>query len=132
MEDRVRNYWKNIYEMNENKMNEVWYEEAINDYHRIGEESRKTERTNEILIISSAGQELYRMECCMGLREYLDMAAKVEQETEYMEYPEITEEQVKKNLKKIQKGRAAGPDGMKPEFYKALGESPIFIKFMKL
>ena len=35
----------------------------------------------------------------------------------------MTEEQVKKHFKKLKKGKAAGPDWMKPEFYKALEES---------
>ena len=71
------------------------------------------------------------MECNRGIREHLDMAAKTEKEIVYMDYPEVTEEQVKKNLKKLKKGKAAGPDGMRPEFYRALEESQVFIKAMK-
>ena len=71
------------------------------------------------------------MECNRGIREHLDMGAKIEKEIVYMDYPEVTEGQVKKHLKKLKKGKAAGPDGMKPEFYKALEESPVFIKAMK-
>ena len=130
-EDSVRSYWKDIYEMNENKMEEVWSEGISKEYHRRQSENMVSCEENEKLNITEVGQRPYTVECRKGLREHLDMTAKVEKNITYMEFPSVTEEQVKKHFKKLKKGKAAGPDGMKPEFYKALEESHSFVKAMR-
>ena len=48
-------------------------------------------------LITEARQRPYAVECRKGLREHLDMTAKVEKNITYMEFPSVTEEQVKKH-----------------------------------
>ena len=47
-----------------------------------------------------------------------------------MKAPEITEEKVKEKLKKLKKKKAAGPSGLKPELYKAIGKSTKLLKII--
>ena len=82
-------------------------------------------------MINEDGERDIIIECPRGLREHLDMAARVEKKTLYMKYPIVTDEDVKKNLKKLKKGKAVGPDDMKLELNKALNSSPAFIRAMK-
>ena len=118
IEGIIKECWKNIYQMNENRMNEVWCEEISSEYVRAREEDRKIVEENDILTVEVSETGSYDIECAKGIREHLDMATKVEKKLMYMKYPEVTELGVKMNLKRLKKGKAAGPDGMKPEFYR--------------
>ena len=102
MEDSVRSYWKDIYEMNENKMEEAWSEGISKEYHRRQSENKVSCEENEKLNITEVGQRPYTVECRKGLHEHLDMTAKVEKNITYMEFPSVTEEQVKKHIKKTE------------------------------
>ena len=57
------------------------------------------------------------------LREHLDMARYEEKEIIPMKEVRITEAQVKDCLNKLKNKKAAGPDNIKPEMYKALKNS---------
>ena len=92
-------------------------------------EDTSVEENVEILIISN-NEHSYELVCERGIREHLDAALNIEKGTKYMTYPQATEEQVKKNINKMKSGKAAGPDGLKPELYKVLKDSPSFITVM--
>ena len=55
------------------------------------------------------------------LREHFDMALPIEDKKAYpMENLIISKEDTKRQLMKMKSGKAAGTDGIKPDFYKAL------------
>ncbi|KAK4325011.1 hypothetical protein Pmani_004393 [Petrolisthes manimaculis] len=54
------------------------------------------------------------------LREHMDMVLKVDKKTNPMKEPRVSKEDVKKALHKLKNNKAAGPDSIKPELYKAL------------
>ena len=100
-----------VYKMHENKINEVWGEEERNRYEE-GLERDNQER-NEII-----------------LREHMDMVGTTENSIKPMKYPKITEEKVKRCLKRLKNKKAAGPDGLKPEMYKTLMEDEECLKIL--
>ena len=58
------------------------------------------------------------------LREHLDMAILVNNKKAYpMEKLVLTKDDMKMQLTKMKNGKAAGTDGIKPDFYKALTNS---------
>ena len=54
------------------------------------------------------------------LREHMDMAQQIRTINEKMPYREITIDEVKCSIKATKTGKAAGPDKLKPEFFKAM------------
>ena len=99
---RFRECWEKIYQKHENDTKINWneniqlsYEES---YRIVPHESQKYE---------------------IQLREHLDMCKKiVRSEVSSMKEVKITEDDVSKQIKKMKKGKAAGPDGLKIEMYK--------------
>ena len=109
-EKEIKRFWgESIYKMHENKIEEVW-----------GEEERR--KYSEELI-----REAQEMNIA-GLREHLDMVMRTGNIIKAMEEPKIDEKKVKMCLKKQRNKKAAGPDGLKPELYKTLGEDEMCLK----
>ena len=111
-EKEIEKFWgEKIYKMHENKINEVWGEEERKKYvEELGRGNQESNRTQ--------------------LREHMDMAYRTENVINPMYYPKITEEKVKKCLKRQKNKKAAGPDGLKPEMYKTLVEDEKCIKIL--
>ena len=105
-EIEVERYWGSIYMKHENKIAMVWNEEEKQSYLE--------ELENEQLVVTQGGNFQY------NIREHLDMAVMVENQIEPMQKPEFTTQKVKKVIQKLKCRKAAGPDGIKPELYKAL------------
>ena len=63
----------------------------------------------------------------IALREHFDSDIHIEEKVIPMEYPEITQAELHKHLKKIKKNRATGPDNVKGELYRSLGRSEMCV-----
>ena len=104
----VEKYWGDIYRKHENKMIEVWNEHEKRKY------DEKIER--EDYITTRKGTFHY------SLREHMDMAMEVENQIKPMRKPEFSVQKVAQRIKKLKCKKAAGPDGIKAEIYKALAD----------
>jgi hypothetical protein len=87
-----------IYGKHENGIKEEWNENIKKQY-----EKDLKERKNE---------QGFPIE----LREHMDLALSVKNEIKPMQVPKITEEKVKRILKRLKNKEAAGLSGLKPEF----------------
>ena len=67
----------------------------------------------------------------MVLREHLDSDIYIERKIVSMNYPMITNKELVKHLKMVKKNKATGPDNIKGELYRALGESKICVKTLQ-
>ncbi|KAK7065727.1 hypothetical protein SK128_018890, partial [Halocaridina rubra] len=85
------------------------------------------EETSDILTIAGY-DEPHTVEMQRGRTEHLDMAVKIKMEITYTKYTKVMEERVKRNIKKLKKDMAAGPDGMKPYFCMGLEASSVYKK----
>ena len=65
------------------------------------------------------------------LREHMDMAFTIQNKCDRMNNVEITHDEIKNCLKELKKGKAAGPDKLKPELYKEIEKSPICLETLK-
>lgn len=114
-EKKLEEYWKGIYEKHENRIDIVWNTEEKEEYNR------KLERERSIVIQDSIFAYI--------LREHLDAVDEVEHQIRPMEKPDISVEKVERRVKKLKNKKAAGPDGLKAEIYKAMiGERNMLVK----
>ena len=85
------------------------------------------ERGRQCKVIKAGGEEgkdFIGVELCSKeIREHLEMALQISETKSSIEDEIINEERVKQCLKKMKIKKAAGPDGIKPEFYKTFLES---------
>ena len=112
-EKEIGKFWgEKIYKMHENRINEVWGEDERKSYEEeIDRENRERNIREQ-------------------LREHLDMAFPIEKIIRPMREPSITEKKVKSCLKRLKNKKAAGPDGLKSELYKTLGEDEECLKVL--
>ena len=61
------------------------------------------------------------------LREHMDMAMTMGMRTKKMEDIQIQEEEVIQCIRKLKNKTTAGPDGLKPELYKAMSTNEVCI-----
>ena len=103
--DQLYAFWKGIYQQHENSIKQMWNETEKKRYQ---EEIERTEQNDS--------QE--------QLKEHMDMIARMPQnEIRRMESSLFGIEELKSTLKRMKGGTAAGPDGLKPEMYKAILKS---------
>ena len=67
----------------------------------------------------------------MVLTEHLDSDIRIERKIVPMNYPVITKQELVKHLKMVKKNKVTGPDNIKCELYRALGESKICVKTLQ-
>ena len=108
--EKLYDFWSGIYQRHENNIRDEWNDDKRVEYEKIIEDVK------EIIQIQEQVVPLH-------LREHMDMAVRIENILLPMKEPEINKEKVIKCLKKIKNKKAAGPDGIKPEIYKAFLES---------
>lgn len=130
MEEAIRTYWGKIYKMNENKIKQVWNAETKNECLRSQEITTFRNGDMRIVVAEEEDTEETVITCQEGTVEHLELAFNLKRLIQDMKYPEITEEMVKESIRKLEKKKAVGPDGMKGEFYKALQDSNIFMKLI--
>lgn len=130
MEEAIRTYWGKIYEMNENKIKQVWNTETKNKCLRSQEITTSRNGDMRIVVTEEEDTEETVITCQEGTVEHIELIFNLKRLIQDMKYPEITEEMVKESIRKLEKKKAVGPDGMKGEFYKALQDSNIFMKLI--
>ena len=126
MEGVIKEYWKNIYEMNENSIEEVWNMETKEEYKR----ARGENEVGESNIRIQVGVQEELIKCTEGVLEHLDAAYAIKRVTKNMEDIYIGKGEVKENLRKLKEKKAAGPDGMKAELYKTLQNNEKFTELL--
>ena len=114
--------------MNENKIPEVWNEETKAIYTRMREENLLPHNSVRVVISSNEGEDSEVWD--EGTLEHLDAAVKLKRVTKEMECPTVHEKGVEEGLRKLKNKKAAGPDKMKGEFYKALQDSEKFVQLL--
>lgn len=113
MEVELVNYWKGIYQKESNNIPNVWNEEKRREYERgLSDESN--------MVITIGGE---KFEVPDILREHMDAAGEVETTCKRMSHKRITIQEITDILKSLKGGRAAGPDQLKPEFFKVFTQS---------
>ena len=98
-------YWKTIYQRHENTIHEVWNDEKKGEY---------IERMNSDDNTASFPPHL---------RELMDIAVELPQEIIKMAPTTIEKEDVAKVVSKMKNKTSPGPDGLKPELYKAVAKT---------
>ena len=129
----MKQYWQNIYGKHENGIEEEWCDAEKDNYRE--EQNIRIELgykwelpvepqgsydhteaipTREVLTVTRFPTEV---------RDHIDTALTLERSIKKMESVELNKEKVKKELKSIKKGKAAGPDGLKGELYIPMAEN---------
>ena len=99
--EELAEYWKTVYQKHENDISQVWNEEIRREY--IENLTVKDETTNSR----------------RPLQDHEDMVNTANREIEVMTQPVITEDKVERCIRNLKDKTSAGPDGLKPEMYKA-------------
>ena len=113
----MEEYWKNIYQKHENNSCQVWNEDQKQKYKQYLENTS----VKGPYIIEETGQKIPHC-----LREHIDSAVKINEDTsinETMQKPEITVKELENALTNIKNNKAPGPDGIKGELLKALANN---------
>ena len=105
----ILQFWSKIYQQHENNITDEWNPEAKEYYSK---------NYNIIQSIASANNH----EICIpnALHEHYDTVSSVSC-VGYMEEPTISTEDVRKQMMKIKDNKAPGPDGIKPDLLKIIG-----------
>ena len=64
------------------------------------------------------------------LREHMDMASKIVSKIEPMKKMRFEKDKLKRTLKRLKNKKAAGPSGLKPEFFKALADNDKCVEIL--
>ena len=128
--EEVVKYWNTIYRMHRNETEKVWNEQEIASYERNINGSNIGKSWMEYPPESNDQGAIIREEITypIEIREHMDMVMKTDNQINRMDKVSFEEEEVEDIIKKVKKGKAAGPDGLKGELYKALTRSKICIK----
>merc|ERR1712179_319988 len=95
-------FWRLIYNLNENKIEDVWGADTLEE---LLEEFKKEESRMHINLI-----------------EHMDMAMPTKEIIIPMKATEMKDEELKVNLRKLKNNKAAGTDKLKAELFKELGK----------
>ena len=101
VEKELKQYWEGIYQKHKNNIDNIWNQNDINNLNITIPEQKYNKET----------------------REHFDMVMKTENEIAEMEECIFKEEEVKEVLNKLKNKKAPGPDGLKGELYKIIGNS---------
>ena len=136
-EEALINFWTKIYQCHKNDISEVWNEVTRKQY--VEKFKNETEgigqcHINKLFLTSrlhEQGQPLKiqrikeTLKFPKAMKDHIDTIGKIENKIEKMEKPKLTTQELEKILKKMKNKKSAGPDGLKPELYKALLKSKI-------
>ena len=109
MEETIRYHWNGVLKKHPNRMTEKWTNEKKEQYEEMLKNCSKIEKKEEGKIQLPRVGEPYK-------------------KIKVMENGEITEEEVRKILKKIKNRKAGGVDGMKGEMYKELEKGKVAVQ----
>ena len=114
MREEIERFWQGVYKTHPNKMEEIWTEESRRTYEREleirrGEEREEVNQERRI-VLPRVVVDPYRNIKVMDV--------------------DIKKENVIRILRKMKNGRAGGVDGLKPEMYKVLEGSELFVRAM--
>lgn len=118
-------FWNTIYRQRENTIKDVWNEDSRRTYEQTLRKEREEGKHN---LIVGEKWESNDSDFPVTLREHLDMAYHCNIPTPQAmdkDKTKITKEEVKKQLEKTKKGKASGPDKLKPDLFKVLNRSEI-------
>ena len=107
-------FWKDIYGRHENNISKAW-----NNVERL--EYVQNQREEQETLELTTGHKIPR-----NLREHYDMVFPIEGRTKRMVEPKLDRNKLIECLKRLRSGKAAGPDGLQPEYYKTLLNSEIY------
>jgi len=116
--EQIINFWRKVYQKHDNNINEEWNERISDEY--------RTNYTQGQSFITNDSKQLYAPSY---LQEHLDATGKIIY-IGYMEDPQITVEDVKIQMKKTKKKKSPGPDGIKPDIIKIIGDDPYCTQIM--
>lgn len=111
-EKHMMDYWKQIYQRGESRLEEVWSEDKLREY-----EEQREEGIRELEINRERRSE---NEIVGALR--LGRIGGIEK---WMEDIVFEKRDLEKRIKILKCGKQPGPDGVKPDIYKKLGNSEI-------
>jgi len=125
MKQELVNFWKNVYQYHNNNVPQHWNEKTKTEYE---EEISKEDNRIEILGINIPEnlREHYDAVATRNitipahLTEHFDAITEVDIKIKHMTEPKVTKQKIIRCLKKIKTGKAAGLDGLKPDYYKAM------------
>ena len=120
MEEELVSYWKGIYQKERNNIPNVWNEDKRREYER---------KMNDESNIVIKGEEIFEVPAI--LREHMDAVGEVEASCKKMPHKEISTTETEAILKSLKGGKAAGPDQLKPEFFKILARSKKCLEALK-
>ena len=97
-------FWRLVYNMGENKIEEAWDEEVLMNLMQEFEEEEQ--------VIEKEG----------GMEEHEDMVRRIEHRIKPMRIDEMGEEEFRDRLRNLRSNKAAGPNKLKAELFKELGK----------
>ena len=103
-------FWKGVYQKHENTSAEVWNDERKQSYENETKQNKEAIKVRKLL------------------QEHTDMDQARMEEIVPMDEPEINEGKVHRCVQRMRNKTAAGPDGLKTEFYKAITKTGIGLK----
>ena len=112
-------FWEEIYQKHENKICETWDDNTRAKYI----ESMEAEQQHI---------EVQGITYPPVLREHMDMALNAKKKIKNMKEIKIEEADVVQCIRKLRPKSSAGPDELKPEFYKALANSKTCLEKLTL
>ena len=134
-ETALRNFWSGIYQQRPNNIEEFW---NATERAKYIEENYGNPKPNDTTLIKEKihfrgiqrqeGRKIIQMERNpelaiahpQSITEHMDMVGIFKNNVKAMNDIQITPDLLEKCLKKLKAKKSAGPDNLKPEFYKAL------------
>jgi len=122
-------FWSTIYKKHNNKIHKVWNSVKKEEYEHEYEVTKrdisvgKTIKIEDEHITGEEGRIEHISACSLMHREHYEMAFRMRTGISNIQEEIISEDRVMKCLRKMKNKKAAGPDGIRPELYKVLGEN---------
>lgn len=121
--EKLKACWQNIYQRHQNEIPTIWNQERRNNYDLEMVEKRRS-------TVNRVQWREHQLMFEANLREHFDMVGTVSTQCQPMSTQTITREDVTNQLCKMKAGKAAGPDGLKPDMYRAIRTSNIVVEHL--
>ena len=135
-EEEAEEYWSKIYRKHVNGINTIWNPEKKDKYkEEYGKVQKSIEEQRAIQIVREEGVEEEEVEyletCGIEMREHMEMARRVKAGFMFLEKEQVNEVRVRRCLNKMKNRKAAGTDGIKPEFIKVFVKSEVLMRTLQ-